>query len=246
VVEAAGSGGDHSWKYFPIQQKEVGMPKFIDLTMAVEDHFRWRVERRQTGDFSKGDQFQITWVGWAVHGFTHIDAPRHMLSDGKATDDIALSAVIGDCAIFNLSDIEDNAPIGAEKLVHACREVHKGDIALIKAEWDLRYSAKTAEFWTKAPYMTRDAAAWLLESGVKSVAFDFPQDYPIRLLLKNEVAPLEEFVTHDVLLRNEVILIEYLCNTAAIQGDRTTLYALPLKIPQADGAPARVIAIEEE
>ncbi len=40
-------------------------------------------------------------------------------------------------------------------------------------------------------------------------------------------------------------MIEYLCNTAALAGPRTFLCALPLKVPAADGAPARVIAIEE-
>lgn len=221
------------------------LAKIIDLTMPIEEHLRWRVERKLQGDFSQGAQFQVTWAGWAVHGFTHMDSPRHMLPDGKTTDDIPLSVAVGECAVFDISDIEDNAPIGPEKLMKANREVHPGDIALVKAEWDLRYSNKTAEFWTQAPYMTREAAQWLLESGIKSVAFDFPQDYPIRLLLKKEVAPITEFVTHDILLRNGVILIEYLCNTAEIQTSRTTLVALPLKIPNSDGAPARVIAIDE-
>jgi arylformamidase len=47
-----------------------------------------------------------------------------------------------------------------------------------------------------------------------------------------------------VLLRNGVILIEYLSNTAALTEPRTFLCCLPLKVPDADGAPARVIAIE--
>ena len=53
-------------------------------------------------------------------------------------------------------------------------------------------------------------------------------------------------MTHDVLLRNGVILIEYLSNTAALTEPRTFLCCLPLKVPGADGAPARVIAIETE
>jgi arylformamidase len=48
-----------------------------------------------------------------------------------------------------------------------------------------------------------------------------------------------------VLLRNGVTLIEYLSNTAALAGPRTFLCCLPLKIPGADGAPARVIALED-
>ena len=55
-----------------------------------------------------------------------------------------------------------------------------------------------------------------------------------------------EHVTHDVLLRNGVILIEYLSNTVALTRPRTFLCCLPLKLPDADGAPARVIALEED
>src|SRR5690606_41088601 len=61
-----------------------------------------------------------------------------------------------------------------------------GDIVLVKAHWDLRYSHRTAEFWTQAPYMTAEAARWLLEKQVQAVVFDFPQDYVIRLLLRSE------------------------------------------------------------
>jgi hypothetical protein len=46
------------------------MPRIIDLSMAIEGHFRWPVERRLTSDHAKGDLFQVTWLGWPVHGFT--------------------------------------------------------------------------------------------------------------------------------------------------------------------------------
>ena len=92
--------------------------------------------------------------------------------------------------------------------------------------------------------LTRDAAVWLHGQKPSAVAFDFPQDYPIRLLLDGIVAPTAEHVTHDVLLRAGVTLIEYLVNTSALRGPRTFLCAAPLKIPNADGAPARVYAIE--
>ena len=222
------------------------MPTIIDLTMPVENHLRWPVERKLIGDFSRGEQFQITWAGWAVHGFTHMDAPRHMLPEGPTTSDIALERLTGSCAVFDLSNMADNAPINAARLARANPEVLPGDIALLKTHWDLRYDNTTAQFWTQAPYLTGDAAHWLLDSGIKAAAFDFPQDYPIRLLLNKQVAPISEFVTHDILLRNNVILIEYLCNAVAVRSMRTTFYCLPLKIVNADGAPARVIVIEDD
>ena len=64
--------------------------------------------------------------------------------------------------------------------------------------------------------------------------------------MTGETRPFEEHVTHDILLRNGVIMIEYLCNTVQLTGKRTFLMVLPLKIANADGAPARVVAMDLE
>jgi hypothetical protein len=66
----------------------------------------------------------------------------------------------------------------------------------------------------------RGAAEWLLARAPSAVAFDFPPDYPIRLLLEGKSVPKEEHVMHDVLLKNGVTLIEYLVNTSALDKDR--------------------------
>ena len=64
------------------------------------------------------------------------------------------------------------------------------------------------------------------------------------MLLDGEVRPIPEHVSHDVLLRNNVTLIEYLVNMRAVEGPHTFLAALPLNLPGADGAPSRVVALE--
>lgn len=221
------------------------MPRLIDLTLPVEPHFRWRPERKLRGDFAKGDRFQVTWLGLPVHGFTHIDAPRHIDASGATTDDIALERTTGPAAIVDLAGIAPNTEIGAEMLEVAGGHVERGEIVLLRTAWDRQRSHHTPEFWTESPWMGRDACAWLLDRATRAVGFDFPQDYPIRGLLGGETAGIEDFVTHDLLLRRGVVLIEYLCNMAEIARPRVQLYALPLKLPQADGAPARVIAVED-
>jgi arylformamidase len=221
------------------------MPRIIDLSMSIEDHFRWPVARRLTSDHARGDPFQVTWLGWPVHGFTHMDSPRHFFANGATTSDIPLEATVGEAAVVDLAPVVPDQAITAERLAASARHVREGDIVVMKSCWERLRSPTTPKFWTEAPYLSREAATWLLERGPRAVAFDFPQDYAIRLLLKGEVRPVAEHVTHDVLLRNGVILIEYLANTAALAAPRTFLCCLPLKIPSADGAPARVIAIED-
>jgi arylformamidase len=220
------------------------MTRIVDLSMPIEDHFRWPVERSQKGDFEAGDVYQITRLGWAVHGFTHVDAPRHMVAGGDTTSEIALERMIGAAALLDLTGIAAEAEITAQVIAAAGGHLEAGDIAVIKTCWETVHSPRTPEFWTESPYLSAEACRWLLERGIKALGVDFPQDYPIRGLLDGRQAPIAEFVSHDILLRNGVILIEYLTNLGALAGPRTTLIALPLKIPESDGAPARVIAYE--
>ena len=220
------------------------MTRIIDLSMAIEDHFRWPVERRVNGSHAQGDVFEATWVGFTVHGFSHMDAPRHCVPGGPTTEQIPLERTIGDAAVVDLTPVQPNEAITEERLAAAAGHVRPDDIVVMRSCWEQQRSPRTPEFWTEAPYMAREASEWLLERRPRAVAFDFPQDFAIRLLLKGERRPLAENVTHDVLLRNGVILMEYLSNTAALTGQRTFLCCLPLKVTGSDGAPARIIAIE--
>ncbi len=218
------------------------MKDLIDLTMPIEDHFRWPVERRTMAEHSKGDLFQVTWLGFGVHGFTHVDSPRHFFEDGKTTDDLTLEQTVGKAAVIDLADTLPEQPITADDLADRCDHVGRNDILVLKTCWGQRRSVTTPAFWMDAPYLSRSAAVWLLEKAPRAVAFDFPQDYCIRLLLSGEVRPIEEHVSHDILLRNEVVLIEYLTNTEALTASRVNFCCMPIKVPASDGAPARVMA----
>ncbi len=220
------------------------MPRIIDLSYPVEDHFRWKVDRSLAAAFERGDDFQITRVGFAVHGFTHIDAPRHMLPDGPTSSDFRLDHLVGEAAILDLTGIAPDSPVDAAALAAAGAHAKPSDLVFLKTAWDRRFPLTSPEFWTQAPYLTRDACEWLAGLDPAAVGFDFPQDRPIRGLLDGAQASIEEFVSHDVILRRGVPLIEYLCNLSEIGAERIEVCALPLKLLDADGAPARVVAIE--
>jgi kynurenine formamidase len=110
--------------------------RIIDLTMPIEDHFRWKVERRLQSDLAAGDQHQTTWLGMSVHAFTHMDSPRHILADGPTLDDVPLERMVGDCAVVDLSDIEPNTEITEDRIARAATHLRAGDIVLLRACWD--------------------------------------------------------------------------------------------------------------
>jgi arylformamidase len=218
--------------------------RVIDLTMPIVPHFRWPTQVDVKGDIGKGDQFRVTRLSTTCHGFTHVDAQAHFVADAPTIEATALSRVVGPCRVFDLRDTPANTAIGPDRLASADPGGAEGGIILLSVGWDRQRDYATPAFWTEAPWLTRDSAEWLLDQNPTAVAFDFPQDWPIRLLLEGKSAPNEEQVTHDVLLRNGVTLIEYLVNTSALTEQRPVLCAAPLKVVNADGAPARAFAIE--
>lgn len=224
------------------------MSRIIDLSTPIRaGHFRWPTEQVLLKSFANGDFAQATKISVSCHAFTHMDAPRHFDPDGYTTDGMRLEQTIGPAAVVDVQSVGPNAPIRAEHVAAAGAHVQEGDIVLLRAGWDLHESIETPEFWTRAPWVEEDAAEWLYSRKIKAIGYDFPQDYCIRnLVLGDRVPSVEENVTHQVLLKRGVIMMEYLCNMTAIKAARCEVYALPLKVPDADGAPSRIIAIEKD
>lgn len=219
--------------------------KLHDLSMPVTaDHFRWPAPRAVSGDHSQDAPFQVTRLTLSCHAFTHMDARRHMLPEGETIEATPLGDVVGPAFVLDLRDAEPEAEIGEARL-EAALEGHAGErILLCRTAWDERRDWRGPAYWRDAPWLGRGAAEALMRRGPTAVAFDFPQDWTIRLSLEGVVPPMPEHVTHDVLLRRGVTLIEYLRGAGAIAGPRVFLCALPIKVEGADGAPARVVAFE--
>ena len=212
--------------------------------MPIGPHFRWNPEIAIKGDINSGDQFRVTRIASTCHGFSHVDAMAHFVGGAPTIEKTPLSDVVGPCRILNLRDLPDNQPIGADQLRKADPGGPQEEIILLSTAWSSKRDYNDRRFWTEAPWLTREAAEWLWSQRPTAVAFDFPQDYPIRLLLEGKEVPKPEHVTHDVLLKNGVTLIEYVVNTDQLTQARTFLSAAPLLIPNADGAPARIYAID--
>ncbi|WP_376985605.1 cyclase family protein [Bosea sp. R86505] len=218
--------------------------KIIDLSMPIGQHFRWPVELAIKGDVAQGDQFRVSRLSATCHGFSHVDAAAHFVAGAPTIEATPLSAVVGPCRVLDLSDRPADAAIEPDHLAAADPGGAEGEILLLAAHWSDRRDYNDRSFWTQAPWLSRAAAEWLAARKPSAVAFDFPQDYPIRLLLDGKEVPKTEHVTHDVMLSNGVTLIEYVVNTSRLTAPRNLFSAAPLLIPNADGAPARFYAIE--
>ncbi len=218
------------------------MPKYIDLTLPFLDGgFRFKIDFKKIVTFEK-DGWQSTSYQAAAHSFTHLDAPRHMIPNGKSIDAFPVDHFIGEAALLDIPKGKNEAITG-EDLKKAGKHAKNGDIVLIRTGW-LEKTWGTKEY-DDSPYLTEDAAEWLVKLKAKIAGYDFTEEYNVRDLVKNGHLRGEEFVIHRILLRNDVLNLEYLNNLSKISKSRLKVIALPHPLKDCDGSPTRVVAIEE-
>ena len=160
--------------------------EIIDLSMPIGPHFRWSPELRIKGDIAAGDQFRISHLATTCHGFTHVDAQAHFVAHAATIEATPLARVVGPARVIDLRDVTPNSEIDGRKLASRDPGGAEGEILILSAAWDMKRDNTTPEFWKEAPWLNRDAAEWLHTRKPTAVAFDFPQDFPIRLLLDGE------------------------------------------------------------
>ncbi len=220
------------------------MSRWIDLSMPITtDHIRWKSAVEKKGNFEQGDLFEATQLQVSCHAFTHMDALSHIKKDAYNILDISPDIYIGEFHVLDLADIiTDNFAITEQVLKSIWPQDQNVSKIIFKTCWDTHYSYNSREFWGNAPYITFEGAAYLAQKNLDIIAFDFPQDYPIRgWLTETMEKPLSKHVTHYHLLAKGVTLVEYLCNTKRITGKTIDALMIPIAIKNTDGAPCRVL-----
>ena len=136
-----------------------------------------------------------------------------------------------------------NEPATGEDLIRAGKHAKDGDIVLIRTGW-LEKTFGKDEF-DESPYLTEDAAEWLVKLKAKIAGYDFNQEYALRGFRKGKPVKAEDCHIHLELLGNGVLNLEYLNNLPKISKPRLKLIALPLLLKGCEAAPCRVVAIED-
>ena len=224
------------------------MARLVDLTHPITtNHWRWRVKIKTVRNYEEGFPYRSSVISFGSHGFTHVDAPKHFLPEGKSFKDLPLDQWFGEAAVVDLSSCGPNEPITAEQLESCGGHIHQGDIVLLRTDWPLKRSIDTKEFWTEAPYTSREACEWLVRKQVKAVGYDYPPDYSIRYPVTEPDRPIsrEEYTTHHIFFPEGICVVEYLTNLHLLKRNRVVVYIFPLLIEGGDGSPVRAVAMEE-
>jgi kynurenine formamidase len=175
------------------------------------------------------------------HVGTHIDAPRHFLSDGAPVDMLPLERLVSVRAVvLDVSDTVPGEPVTADALERTGVKPGPGEVAVIKTLWTDRAWGK-AEFWGNMIWLDPSVGEWTSGRGLAAVGMDcFPEIPFWRIALK----PNERGINHRRWLGAGIPMIQMLTNLGHI-ASRFTLTALPLRLEGMDGSPARVVGIED-
>jgi len=174
-----------------------------------------------------------------THTGTHIDAPLHFLADGDGVDSLSLAKLVGPAVVADVRPKAARDPITVDDLTPYEAEIEQTGRVLIYTGW-LESKYEQPDYFSGRPYMTREACEWLIGRSIKLVGFDMPDfDDPNESTL-GKPAPY-----HVLFLSHGVAIVEGLCNLGQLSQRVVELIALPLKVGGGDGAPARVIAIEQ-
>ena len=217
------------------------MAKYIDLTLPIDGAFRFKVDFKRDLSHEK-DRAQATSFQISAHAFTHLDAPLHMVANGKSIDLFPVEYFIGDAVLLDIPKGKSEA-ITASDMEKAGKMARDGDIVLIRTGWLEKMWGK--EGYDDCPYLTKDAAEWLVRLKARIAGYDFVEDYSVRdFHRKGRINP-EDLVVHQILLRNGVLNLEYVNNLSKVLRPRFKIIALPLPLKGCDGSLTRVVAVED-
>jgi arylformamidase len=197
----------------------------IDVTLPISDKLPvWPGDPPVHLTRVSDDLPMVSRLSMSCHAGTHVDAPAHFLADGPGVEALPLDVLIGPAWVAQFTgrgQLAANMFAGAAIPTGTVRLLIRSDNS------DRVVEAFAPDFVALAP----DAAAWLLDHGIRLVGIDGPS-------IEAFAAPGDP--VHRALLAAGVIIVENLA-LAGVAPGAYELTCLPLPIAGCDGAPARVV-----
>ncbi|MDR6564181.1 MULTISPECIES: cyclase family protein [unclassified Arcicella] len=218
--------------------------KFIDLSHVIEEGVVtykgmpapvicdfWTREESKSW-YEEGTSFQIGKIEMVANTGTYLDTPFHRYEDGKDLSQILieqtalLDAVLISVPYYKQLSIDKSFFEGLDLT---------GKAVLVHTRWDEKW--KTDEYYSGNPFLTADAAEYLVSQRVKLVGIDSHNIDDV----SGKARPV-----HSILLKNEILIVEHLCNLGEIPTDTSFKFsATPPKVKGMGTFPVRAYAVIE-
>jgi arylformamidase len=217
--------------------------KLIDLSHEVEDglitykglpapvicDFLSREESRR--HYAEGTEFHIGKIEMIANTGTYVDSPFHRFADGIDLSELPLES---------LADLE-GVVVHAQKYERAIPAAAfeggelSGKAVLIHTGWSRHWH--TDQYFEGHPFLTREAALHLAESGVAFVGID---TYNIDDTTDG-TRP-----AHTILLGRRIPICEHMCGLENLPDQGFRFHAAPVKVKAFGTFPVRAYAVMDE
>ena len=175
--------------------------------------------------YAEGTEFHIGRIDMVANTGTYLDSPFHRFADGKDLSQLPLTSLAG---LPGLVVQCDKGAIGREAFQGLDL---KGRAVLVRTGWDRHW--RTDAYFEGHPFLTADAAKFLVGAGVKLVGIDSYNIDDVR----DGTRPV-----HTALLGNEIPIVEHMTGLDLLPGEDFEFFAVPPKIAAFGTFPVRAFA----
>jgi arylformamidase len=179
------------------------------------------------GRYAPGVEFQIGKIEMVANTGTYLDSPFHRYADGKDLAALPLSSLAGLEAIVIRGPA---AGLAVDRDAFRGRPV-RGKAVLVRTGWDVHWG--TPAYLDGNPFLTADAAAYLVDQGAALVGID-------SLNIDDTKDPARP--VHSTLLSAEIPIVEHLCHLGQLPDDGFRFSAVPPKVAGFGTFPVRAFA----
>lgn len=222
-----------------------GAGRLIDLSHTVEDgmityrglpapivcDFLSREASRAL--YAEGTEFHIGKIELVANTGTYVDSPFHRFADGKDLSELPLASLADlEGVVVRANDLKGRA-IGRDLLASALADVDlRGTAVLVYTGWSRHW--RTDRYFAGHPFLTADAAAYLVEAGAALVGID---SYNI------DDTDDGRRPAHTALLGSGIPIVEHMTGLDAVPVTGFRFSAVPVKVKGMGTFPVRAYAV---
>jgi len=182
----------------------------------------------------KEDGYNLELLFLSSHIGTHLDAPFHFVKNGIKIDQIPLSRLMGKAVLIKLKKSKNSPITKSEILQFEKKNGTMPDKSSVFFFMDWQKNLKKDNYFTENPGLALSAATYLAQKKINLVGIDSPSI---------DLGRDESFSVHNVLSKNNILIVENLANLDKIKSKEFNFTILPLKLKDATGSPVRAVAL---
>jgi kynurenine formamidase len=235
-----------------LQQLGAAMPRYVELSHVIENgmpgfrstgldgkpaafsvHVRpMRTHAQSRPLYQDKAEFEVTEMSFQTSIGTYVDAPYVRYDKKRDIAALTLEELILPGVVVDLGQLAPNQAASLADLETGSggKLNVAGKAVLCRFAWDRFWGM---EEYYAYPFLSREALKHLIDGGAKLVGVD--------TINIDDGADLER-PAHSWLLKQDILIVENLCNLDAVAGQPFRFFALPMRVRAAASMPVRAFA----